>query len=152
MELALAEQDRHFMEMAYRLAEQAYEEDEVPIGAVVAHGFRVLGKGYNQVERLQDPTAHAEMLALTAATQAVGGKYLPDCTLYVTVEPCVMCIGAIKWTQVGRIVFGAGDEKYGFSHWAPQALHPKTLVTGGVLADQCSELMKAFFRAKRAGL
>jgi tRNA(adenine34) deaminase len=149
MEWATADMDVHFMQQAMQLAERAYEEGEVPVGAIVVWKHRILCKGWNQVERLQDPTAHAEMLALTAACQSVGGKYLSECTLYVTLEPCVMCAGAIKWAQLGRLVYGAGDEKYGFSHKAPEAMHPKTQVAGGVLAEEAAELLKAFFRARR---
>ncbi|MBX3101931.1 MAG: nucleoside deaminase [Bacteroidetes bacterium] len=152
MELATTELDLHFMQQALRLAEQAYEAGEVPVGALVVWKHRILGKGWNQVETLQDPTAHAEMLAITAACQGGGGKYLPECTLYVTLEPCVMCAGAMKWTQVGRLVYGASDEKYGFTRKAPEALHPKTQVSPGVLAEACAELLKAFFREKRLGI
>ncbi|MFN7709024.1 MAG: nucleoside deaminase [Sphingobacteriia bacterium] len=148
----MLQQDEHFMQMAYRLAEEAYAAQEVPIGAVVAHGYRVLGKGYNQVERLQDPTAHAEMLALTAASQAVGGKYLPACTLYVTLEPCPMCAGALRWSQIGRIVYGAADDKYGYCRHSPSLLHPRTQVASGLLATECAALLRSFFQAKRAGL
>lgn len=151
-QLTGTEWDLHYMQQALRLAEQAYEEGEVPVGAVVVWKNKILGKGWNQVERLQDPTAHAEMLAITAACQGAGGKYLPECTLYVTLEPCVMCAGAMKWTQVGRVVFGASDDKYGFSKIAPTALHPRTNITAGVLAEESADLLKAFFRAKRAGL
>ena len=110
---------------------------------------RIIGRGHNLTETLTDATAHAEMQAITAASQYLGGKYLPDCTLYVTVEPCVMCAGAIGWAQVGRLVYGAADEKRGYRRFAPEALHPKTEVTAGVLADECGQLVKDFFRDKR---
>ena len=141
--------DEHFMRQALQQAEQAYEAGEVPIGAVVVSQYRIIGKGYNQTERLQDPTAHAEMLALTAACDYMGSKYLPDCTLFVTVEPCAMCAGALRWSQVGRVVFGAGEPKTGYQQYAPALLHPRTEVIGGVLASECAALMQAFFQQRR---
>ena len=137
------------MKEALREAEAAGSENEVPIGAVVVARGRVIARGHNMTERLHDPSAHAEMIALTAATEALGGKYLQDCTLYVTVEPCPMCAAALCWAQVGRIVYGAGDPKRGYSLYSPSLLHPKTEVTSGVLADACGELMVQFFKDKR---
>ncbi len=141
--------DEQFMQQALAEARQALQRDEVPIGAVVVCAGRIIGRGHNLTETLTDATAHAEMQAITAASQYLGGKYLPDCTLYVTVEPCVMCAGAIGWAQVGRLVYGAPDEKRGYRRFAPEALHPKTEVTAGVLADECGQLVKDFFRDKR---
>lgn len=141
--------DERYMKMALEEARVALEQDEIPVGAVVvAHG-QVVGKGHNLTETLHDVTAHAEMQAITAAAETLGGKYLTGCTLYVTVEPCVMCAGAIGWSQLGRLVYGAGDEKRGFKKFAPQALHPKTEVVSGVLEDECAQLMKDFFKKKR---
>ena len=137
------------MQQALRLAEEAFAQDEVPIGAVVVSDYRIIGKGYNQTERLQDPTAHAEMIAITAACESLGSKYLQDCSLFVTVEPCSMCAGALKWAQVSRVVFGAYEPKTGFSQHQPGLLHHKTLITGGLLAAESSELMQQFFRQKR---
>ena len=141
--------DEQFMRQALAEARQALQRDEVPIGAVVVCAGRIIGRGHNLTETLTDATAHAEMQAITAASQYLGGKYLPDCTLYVTVEPCVMCAGAIGWAQVGRLVYGAPDEKRGYRRFAPEALHPKTEVTAGILADECGQLVKDFFRDKR---
>ncbi|MDR2281945.1 MAG: nucleoside deaminase [Sphingobacterium sp.] len=141
--------DELYMKEAFSLAEQAFREDEVPIGAVIVAQNKIIGKGYNLTERLNDVTAHAEMQAFTAAANFLGGKYLKDCTLYVTVEPCVMCAGASYWTQVSRIVYGAVDEKRGYTVVAPNILHPKTQIIGGVLEEECGALMKAFFRSKR---
>ena len=141
--------DEQYMQLALAEARQALLRDEVPIGAVVVCAGRIIGRGHNLTETLTDATAHAEMQAITAASQYLGGKYLPDCTLYVTVEPCVMCAGAIGWAQVGRLVYGAADEKRGYRRFAPEALHPKTEVTAGVLADECGQLVKDFFRDKR---
>ena len=143
------EQDERYIREALREAGYAAAEDEVPIGAVVVCRDRIIGKGHNMTERLNDPTAHAEMIAITAATEAVGGKYLNDCTLYVTVEPCPMCAGALAWSQIGRVVYGAADPKRGFSLFSPSLMHPKTEVTGGVLSDECSGLVTEFFRNKR---
>lgn len=135
--------------MALAQASEAASEDEVPIGAVIVCRGRIIGKGHNMTERLKDPTAHAEMIALTSATQAVGGKYLNDCTLYVTVEPCPMCAAALCWAQIGRIVYGAADPKRGFSLFSPSLLHPKTEVTSGVLGDECSKIVTDYFKSKR---
>lgn len=129
----------------------AFEEDEVPVGAVVVCRGRVIARAHNLTERLTDVTAHAEMQAITAAQEALGGKYLNECTLYVSVEPCIMCAGAIGWAQIGRVVYGAADPKRGFSTFAPQALHPKTLVEKGLLENECAALMQSFFRRKRGG-
>ena len=137
------------MKEALREASYAGSEDEVPIGAVITCRGKIIGKGHNMTERLNDPTAHAEMIAITAATEAMGGKYLNDCTLYVTVEPCPMCAGALAWAQIGRVVFGASDPKRGFSLFSPSLMHPKTEVVSGVLADECSNLVTEFFRNKR---
>lgn len=141
--------DEQFMRKALAEAEAAMEAGEVPIGAVVVCGGRVISRGHNLTETLGDVTAHAEMQALTSAAAYLGGKYLADCTLYVTVEPCVMCAGAIGWAQVRRVVYGAPDVKRGFTRYAPGALHPKATVTAGVLEDDCRQLMQAFFRSKR---
>lgn len=144
------------MQMALAEARLAAEEGEVPVGAVIAVGDRLLAKAHNQTEALNDVTAHAEILAITAAANALGGKYLPDCTLYVTVEPCPMCAGALGWSQIGRIVYGAPDEKRGYmsvfacgNPLAKSPLHPKTVVTPGLLADEAAELMRSFFRSRR---
>ena len=137
------------MKQALVEARLAAEEGEVPVGAVIVSGDRVIARGHNQTERLNDPTAHAEMLAITAATGALGAKYLTECRLYVTVEPCVMCAGAIGWAQIGDVIYGAPDEKRGFTIYAPQALHPKTIVRCGVLEADCMALMKTFFHNKR---
>ncbi len=130
-------------------ARAAAAEDEVPIGAVVVCRGRIIAKGHNMVEALSDPTAHAEMIAITAACEAVGGKYLPDCTLYVTVEPCPMCAAALGWSQISRIVYGAPDPKRGYSLFSPSLLHPKTEIVGGVLAEECSGLVSDYFKGKR---
>ena len=135
--------------MALAQASEAASEDEVPIGAVIVCRGRIIGKGHNMTERLKDPTAHAEMIALTSATQAMGGKYLNDCTLYVTVEPCPMCAAALCWAQIGRIVYGAADPKRGYSLFTPALLHPKTEVTSGVLGDECSKIVTDYFKSKR---
>ena len=137
------------MRMALAEAEAAREKGEIPIGAVIACQGRIIARAHNLTETLTDVTAHAEMQAITAAANQLGGKYLTDCTLYVTVEPCVMCAGAIGWAQIGRVVYGAADEKRGFQRYAPQALHPRCAVTQGVLEAECRELMQQFFAAKR---
>lgn len=142
--------DEHWMRQALREAELAFAADEVPIGAVVVCRDRLIGRGHNLTERLNDVTAHAEMQAITAASEFLGGKYLHECTLFVTVEPCVMCAGALNWAHMGRIVFGAFDEKAGYRRIGNSLLHPKTKVTGGILEPECADLMKAFFRKKRA--
>lgn len=138
-----------YMREAIVEAEAAAQEDEVPVGAVVVCRGRIIGRGHNMTERLSDPTAHAEMIAVTAATEAMGGKYLNDCTIYVTVEPCPMCAGALAWSQIGKVVYGAGDPKRGFSLYSPGLMHPKTEVVGGVLAEECGTLVSDFFRKKR---
>lgn len=145
----MTELDERFMREALAEAKLAAEEDEVPVGAVIVCRGRVIAKGHNMTERLHDPTAHAEMIALTAATEAVGGKYLNDCTLYVTVEPCPMCAAALCWAQTGRIVFGADDPKRGYRLFSPSLLHPKTEILSGVLADECGGLVSDYFRSKR---
>lgn len=143
------EENERYMREALREARMAFEDDEVPVGAVVVCKGRIIARGHNMTERLNDPTAHAEMIALTAATEAVGGKYLNDCALYVTVEPCPMCAAALCWAQLGALVYGASDPKRGFSLFTPSLLHPKTAVEAGVLAGECSELMSSYFKAKR---
>ena len=142
--------DEHFMRMALREAERAFADDEIPVGCVIVCRDQVIARGYNLTERLTDVTAHAEMQAITAAAENLGGKYLHECTLYVTLEPCVMCAGALNWAHIGRIVFGAFDEKAGYRRFGGALLHPKTQVTGGILEPACADLMKAFFRKKRA--
>ena len=144
-----AAQDEKFMRMAIEEARKALKEEEVPIGAVVVCGDRVIGRGHNLVETLCDATAHAEMQAITAAASTLGGKYLKDCTLYVTVEPCVMCAGALAWTQISRVVYGADDAKRGYSTVGGQIFHPKTKVDRGVLKEECEALMKDFFKTLR---
>ena len=143
------ENDEKYMRMALAEALEADAEGEVPIGAVVVARGRVIGKGHNMTERLHDATAHAEMIAITAATEALGGKYLSDCVLYVTVEPCPMCAGAMNWSQVGRVVYGADDPKRGSTLFTPSLFHPKTEIVGGVLAEECSKLVVDFFKRKR---
>ena len=142
--------DEHFMRLALREAEHAFSEDEVPVGAVIVCRDIVIGRGRNLTERLNDVTAHAEMQAITAAAEYLGGKYLHECTIYVTLEPCVMCAGALNWAHIGRIVFGAFDEKAGYRRFGGSILHPKTQVTGGILEPACADLVKAFFKKKRA--
>ena len=143
------EPDERFMREALREARTAREEDEVPIGAVVVCRGRIIARGHNMTERLHDPTAHAEMIALTAATEALGGKYLDDCTLYVTVEPCPMCAAALCWAQLGRLVYGAPDPRRGYTLFSPSLLHPRTEVASGLLADECAALVKDYFKSKR---
>lgn len=138
-----------YMKEALKEARLAQAADEVPIGAVVVCKGRIVGKGHNMTERLKDPTAHAEMIAITAATEALGGKYLSDCTLYVTIEPCPMCASALAWAQVGGLVYGAADDKRGFSQFSPSLLHPKTEVVSGVLEEECGNLVTEFFKKKR---
>ena len=135
--------------MALHEAQKALAEGEVPVGCVIVSEGQIVGRGHNMTEALRDVTAHAEIQAITAAAQTLGGKYLTDCTLYVTVEPCVMCIGAISWAQVKRLVYGCEDEKRGYTQFAPQALHPKTSMKSGVLADECRQIMQDFFKQKR---
>ena len=141
--------DNFYMKQALAEARKAAERGEVPVGAIVVCKERIIARAHNLTETLTDVTAHAEMQAITAAASTLGGKYLNECTLYVTVEPCVMCAGAIAWAQMGRLVFGAEDEKRGYQRYAPQALHSKTVVVKGILADDCAALMKDFFAAKR---
>lgn len=141
--------DERFMQMALDEAQVAYEAGEIPIGAVVVCKDRVISRAHNLTETLCDVTAHAEMQAITAAANTLGGKYLTDCTLYVTVEPCTMCAGAIGWAQIPRIVYGASDEKRGYHEYAPRAMHPKAEVVGGVLEEACRQLMVDFFKARR---
>lgn len=141
--------DEKYMKEAIREALAAAQEDEVPVGAVIVCRGKVIARGHNMTERLNDPTAHAEMIAITAATEAVGGKYLSGCTLYVTVEPCPMCAGALAWTQISRLVYGALDPKRGFSLYSPVLLHPRTEVTAGILAEECGKIVSDFFREKR---
>ena len=141
--------DEKYMRLALNEAQKAFDSDEVPVGAVIIAGGRVVGRGHNLVETLTDVTAHAEMQAITAAASALGGKYLQDCTLYVTVEPCVMCAGALAWSQIGRIVYGAADAKRGYSRFGQALLHPRTEVVSGVLATECEKLMTDFFAKLR---
>lgn len=145
----MTNEDFSFMQQALVEARKAASLDEIPIGAVIVSKGRIIARAHNLTERLTDVTAHAEMMAITSAATALGGKFLPDCTLYVTVEPCVMCAGAIGWSQLGRLVYGASDEKRGFQRFAPNALHPKTQIEGGVLEAECATLMKEFFQKKR---
>lgn len=148
--------DEYYMQLALREAQRAYDEGEVPVGAVIVMNKRIIARGYNQVEKLNDTTAHAEMIAVTSAFSNLGGKYLPDATIYITVEPCLMCAGALYWSKVGKIVFGASDEKNGSISKPPFSdrpdttpFHPKTMVVRGVLQEECALLMKNFFRSKR---
>lgn len=153
--------DEYFMQQAIKEARKASENGEVPVGAIIVQNERIIARGYNQVEQLNDPTAHAEMIALTSAFNFLGSKYLPDASIYVTVEPCLMCAGALYWCKIGRIVYGAADEKNGYRRSCtnippkktidpePWPFHPKTLLTQGILADDCALLMKEFFRARR---
>lgn len=148
----MTDADQKWMLLALDEAKQAAEEGEVPVGAVVVCNGRIVGRGHNMTERMKDVTAHAEMMAITAAVNTLGGKYLPNCTLYVTVEPCAMCAGAIGWAQMGRLVYGTTDTKRGFESYYcsdPSPLHPKTVVESGLLADQCAAIMSDFFRHKR---
>ncbi|OJV22076.1 MAG: tRNA-specific adenosine deaminase [Bacteroidetes bacterium 41-46] len=142
-------EDIKFMEAALREAERAMELDEVPVGAVVVCEGRIICRSHNLTERLNDPTAHAEMQAITMATSAFGGKYLESCTIYVTLEPCPMCASALAWAQIGRVVYGASDPKKGYSLFSPSLLHPRTDVSGGILEERCSSLVKDFFKSKR---
>jgi tRNA(adenine34) deaminase len=144
-----AKADEHFMRLALNEAKKAYENDEIPIGAIIVNNGKIIGRGSNLTEQLNDVTAHAEMQAFTAAAQTIGGKYLKECTLYVTIEPCIMCAGASYWTQISRIVYGAREEKFGFTRINQNLLHPKTLLKGGVLSEECGALMTTFFQNKR---
>lgn len=141
--------DEHFMKQALQEAQRAFEADEVPVGAVIVSRNKIIARAHNLTERLTDVTAHAEMQAFTAAAEFLGSKYLTDCTLYVTLEPCVMCAGASYWTQLKKIVFGAYDEKRGFARFGSELIHPKTQIVGGLLEAECSSLMKQFFQQKR---
>lgn len=141
--------DQYFMQEALKEARKAFDAEEVPIGAVVVSEGRIIGRGYNQVERLRDATAHAEMIAITAACDYLGTKYLPECTLYVTIEPCVMCAGALRWVQMKRVVYGASEPKYGHTRIPENLLHPKTERVHGILEQECADLMIRFFRARR---
>lgn len=143
--------DAHYMKLALAEAEKAFAEEEVPVGAVIVLNNRIIARGYNQVEKLKDCTAHAEVIALTSAFNFLGSKYLPEATIYITVEPCLMCAGALYWSKIGRIVYGASDEKNGYLHVTRDQwpFHPKTELVNGVLKEECAELMKAFFRSKR---
>ena len=139
----------YYMKFALREAEAARDRNEIPVGAVVVCNGRIIARAHNLTETLTDVTAHAEMQVITAAANVLGGKYLTGCTLYVTVEPCVMCAGALGWSQVGAVVYGASDDKRGFRKFAPEALRPKTVVTSGVMKEECASLMKEFFKKKR---
>lgn len=141
--------DEYYMRQALQEAERAYSEGEIPVGAVVVSQNRIIARAHNLTETLTDVTAHAEMQAITSAANLLGGKYLNECTLYVTIEPCVMCAGALGWSQIGKVVYGASDEKRGFRKFAPEALHPKTEVVYGILENECAQLMKEFFQGKR---
>jgi tRNA(adenine34) deaminase len=141
--------DEYFMNLALKEALRALDEDEVPIGCVIVAGNQIVGKGYNQVERLHDVTAHAEVIAITAASNFFNNKYLKDCTLYVTIEPCMMCAAAIGWAQLGRIVYGTPDIKKGYTLYKPSPLHPKTITEAGIMEEECAAVVKEFFRKKR---
>lgn len=145
----MQEDDKYYMKQALAEARKAFERGEVPVGSVVVCQNRVIARSHNLTETLNDVTAHAEMQAITAASDYLGGKYLTNCTLYVTVEPCVMCAGAIAWAQMGKLVYGAGDEKKGYSRLAPTALHPKTVVEKGLMEEECASIMKEFFKQRR---
>lgn len=147
--ISTSNNDERYMQLALAEARKAYAMGEVPVGCIIVADEQIVGRGHNLTETLADVTAHAEMQAITAAASTLGGKYLAQCTLYVTVEPCVMCAGAIGWAQIKRVVFGAADEKRGFSVFAPNALHPKCTVLSGVLENECRELMQSFFAQKR---
>ena len=146
---AISKDDERFMSMALDEARLAMSEGEIPVGAVMVCRGRVVARAHNQTEALNDVTAHAEMIAITSAANLIGGKYLTDCTLYVTVEPCSMCASALGWAHVSRVVYGASDDKRGYRRLAPGVLHPKTIVSAGVLSDDCAALMKEFFRERR---
>lgn len=152
MDVLYDPRDEVYMKEALKEAYKAYQEDEVPIGAVVVCNNKIIGRGYNQTEKLNDVTAHAEMLAITAAANSLNGKYLPQCTIYITVEPCIMCAGALGWSQIGRIVFGTHDPKKGFTNFCTKGktpLHPQTIVTAKVMEAECKEILTDFFRKKR---
>ena len=141
--------DEYFMKKAFAEALHAFDKGEIPVGAVVVSKSKIIARAHNLTETLNDVTAHAEMQAITAAANLLGGKFLNDCTLYVTLEPCIMCAGALGWSQIGKIVFGAYDEKRGFLKFADKAIHPKTEIVGGILETECGELMQEFFKSKR---
>ena len=141
--------DLRYMQMALAEAQKAYDMGEIPVGCIIVADNQIVGRGHNLTETLQDVTAHAEIQAITAAAATLGGKYLTQCTLYVTLEPCVMCAGAIGWAQIRRVVYGATDDKRGFTRFAPQALHPKCTISTGVLEEECKQLVQTFFRNKR---
>ncbi|MEL6989189.1 MAG: nucleoside deaminase [Bacteroidota bacterium] len=141
--------DEHFMKLAIAQAKEAFQRNEVPVGAVIVSENKVIAKAHNSVEMLQDITAHAEILAITSAAQHLGSKYLKGCTLYVTLEPCVMCAGALRWAQISRVVYGASDEKQGFMRYGKELLHPKTRLEYGIENEACTQLMKEFFQSKR---
>jgi len=141
--------DEYFMKQALAEAQKALAKNEVPIGAIIVCNNQIIARGHNLTEQLIDATAHAEMQVITSASNYIGGKYLKDCTLYVTLEPCVMCAGALGWAQIGKIVYGATDEKKGYSFFAPNALHPKTEVVSGIMENECGEIVREFFRKKR---
>ena len=141
--------EAYFMRQALEEARLAFEEGEIPIGAVVVCRGQIIARAHNEVERLKDPTAHAELLAITAATEYMGGKFLSDCQLYVTVEPCVMCAGALFWARLGEIIYGAGEEKFGYRHYAPDIFPRRAKVRGGVLSEEAAELMRSFFARRR---
>ena len=141
--------DDHFMREAIKQAEIAFEEKEIPVGAVVVCNNKIIARAYNQTEKLNDSTAHAEMIALTAAFNYLGGKYLPDCSIYITLEPCIMCAGALYWSQIGKIIFGASDQKRGYRTVKSEVLHPKTEVIEGILAEDCKQILDKFFNTIR---
>ena len=144
--------DEYFMQQALREAQKAADDDEVPVGAVVVSNNQIIARAHNQIERLSDTTAHAEMLAITSATSYIGAKYLKECTLYVTIEPCVMCAGALYWSQIGRVVYAAEDQKRGFMRYGKELIHPKTKIEYGILSEEAGAMMKRFFEGKREGL
>ncbi len=141
--------DHFFMKQAYNQAIEAYDNGEIPVGAIIVANNKIIARAHNLTELLNDVTAHAEMQAITSATNQLGGKYLSECTLYVTLEPCVMCAGALAWAQLGKLVYAASDSKRGYSQLAPNALHPKTKVLSGIMEEECAELIKTFFKARR---
>ncbi|MCG8581485.1 MAG: nucleoside deaminase [Bacteroidales bacterium] len=141
--------DQYFMKQAFVEAQKAREKNEVPVGAIIVCNNQIIARAHNLTETLNDVTAHAEMLAITSAAEYLGGKYLNECTLFVTLEPCVMCAGALNWSQIKRIVYGATDEKRGFARCQPSLIHPKTEVSSGIMKDECQEIIQSFFRQKR---
>jgi len=141
--------DEYFMKKAFDEAQIAFDKGEIPVGAIVVCNNKIVAKAHNLVETLNDVTAHAEILAISSAAEYLGGKYLPECTIYITLEPCVMCSGALQWAQIGRVVYGAKDETRGYNKNAPNALHKKTKITSGILEEECSNILKEFFAKKR---